>query len=716
MSQTQPVFIPPTKIYVPEEDIREIQNNMADVLRSGKLTLGDYTKQLEEGFAKQIGTTHAIAVNSGTSALEIVLRSLNITSGSVVVPTNTFFATATAVAHAGAFPIFADCDTTLSLDIDSVRRVIRPDTKAVVIVHIGGFVTPRILEFVQFCKEKNIYLIEDAAHAHGSKFNNQFAGTFGHAATFSFYPTKVMTSSEGGMIVTNDANLDALARKYRDQGKISFNSNIHDALGNNWRLSEPNAIIGCTQLKRLDQFIAARREVARVYDEQLADIPGLTPLREASGVFSNYYKYVVFIDQTNFDRPALKKLMKEVHGIGLAGEVYEMPLHKQPVFAEYSQGVMLPNAEKLSGTHLCLPMSAVQTKEETERVAQTLRAVFSGTAASVPAATPANTTTFAPVASLPMKKRQRIAVIGGAGYIGSHIVDKLIQAGHDVMVYDMMRMHRTDVPSIVMDVLNPSQVNVLLTGGYGAVYMLAAMANVNDIYNNPVEACDVNIRAVVNVLEAARKNKIPRVILSSTVWVYEMIDEKDRAKPVSEDVQFHPHQVNHIYTATKLAAEQYCVAYQKLYGQAYTILRYGIPYGPRARTGTVITNFVSNALAGIPIKIQGDGSQGRNFVYVEDLADGNVLALRPEAANKTYNLDGLRPVSIREIAEIVQSLIPGTVVEYTEARPGDFRGFSASYERATRELGWKPTTDIHEGIKHYVEWIKAQQRMVIGQG
>jgi len=257
-----------------------------------------------------------------------------------------------------------------------------------------------------------------------------------------------------------------------------------------------------------------------------------------------------------------------------------------------------------------------------------------------------------------------------------------------------------------MDILNPSSVNVMLTGGFDAVYMLAAMANVNDVYNNPVEACDVNIRAVVNVLEAARKNKIGRVILSSTVWLYEMASQGEGNAMVDEGTELHPERVNHIYTATKLAAEQYCVAYQKLYGQNYTILRYGIPFGPRGRLGTVIYNFVNNALEGKPIVIQGDGSQARNFVYITDLAEGNVAALRDEAVNQTYNLDGIRPVTIKEVAEIVQSLIPGTEIQYVDARPGDFKGFSASSEKALHDLDWRATTDIHEGIRRYIEWAK----------
>lgn len=697
-------FIPPTKVFFPKEDIVAIQEGVAKILESGRLTLGEYTKAFEEDFARLVGVERAIAVNSGTSAIEMVLRGLRIGAGdSVIVPTNTFFATAAAVVHAGATPIFVDCDEALSLDADGVRAAVRSDTKAVIVVHIGGFVSPRIHDLVSFCRERDIYLIEDAAHAQGSMFAGRPAGAFGHAATFSFYPTKVMTSGEGGMIVTNDAALAERCRIFRDQGKKDFSSNIHIELGYNWRLSEISALVGHTQLKRLHEFIAGRRAVACVYDELVSAIPGVRPLREAPGVYSNYYKYVAFLDE-DIDRSALKKLMKEQQGVGLAGEVYEIPLHKQPVFAPYAFGVSLPNAERSCARHICLPMSAVQTSEEAKHAADALRQTI------IDIRAPRVVTTMSasyPLTSHSMKP-QKVAVIGGSGFIGSHIVDKLIAVGHKVTVLDLMMPTNREVRFITLDIMNQSSMNVMLAGGYDAVYMLAAIANVNDVYNNPVEACDVNIRAVANVLEAARKNKIPRVILSSTVWLYEMADAPPGGA-VTEETQFVTGRVNHIYTATKLAAEQYCIAYQKLYGQNYTILRYGIPYGPGGRLGTVIYNFVNNALEGKPIVIQGDGSNARNFVYVTDLAEGNVAALRAEAANQTYNLDGIRPVSIKEVAEIVQSFIPGTDIQYVEARPGDFKGFSASSEKALRDLGWRAHTDILEGIRQYIEWAKRER-------
>ena len=295
-----------------------------------------------------------------------------------------------------------------------------------------------------------------------------------------------------------------------------------------------------------------------------------------------------------------------------------------------------------------------------------------------------------------------VGVIGGSGFIGSHVVDKLVEEGYDVTVFDIMRPHRTDVRHVYMDITDFSKTTVALAGGYDAVYMLAAMADVNDVYNNPTQAGQVNIMAVVNVLEAARRSGIGRVILASTVWIYEMAQEK-----VNEEALLAPFAVKHVYTASKVAAELYCHAYKELYQQDFTILRYGIPYGPRARGGTVIAQFVRKALNGEPITIMGDGSQYRNFIYVEDLAAGNTAALQEVAINQTYNLEGSQSVTIKEITETVQKLVGHTKIEYKESRPGDYSGSIVSAAKAKRELGWEPKISFEEGMRRYIEWYRS---------
>ena len=300
-----------------------------------------------------------------------------------------------------------------------------------------------------------------------------------------------------------------------------------------------------------------------------------------------------------------------------------------------------------------------------------------------------------------------VGVIGGSGFIGSHVVDKLVEEGHDVTVFDIMRPYRDDLRHIYIDITDFSRTTVALAGGYDVVYILAAMADVNDVYKNPAQAGEVNIMGVANVLEAAKRSGVGRVILASTVWIYEMAQEK-----INEEASLAPFEVKHVYTASKVAAELYCHAYKELYQQDFTILRYGIPYGSRARGGTVIALFVRKALNGEPITIMGDGSQYRSFIYVEDLAAGNTAALQEVAINQTYNLEGSRPVTIKEIAEIIQKLVGHTKIEYKESRPGDYSGSIVSAAKAKSELGWEPKISFEEGMRRYIEWYKSS----VGKG
>ena len=296
----------------------------------------------------------------------------------------------------------------------------------------------------------------------------------------------------------------------------------------------------------------------------------------------------------------------------------------------------------------------------------------------------------------------RVGVIGGAGFIGSHVVDKLLEAGHDVTVFDIMRPHRPDVRHVVADILDASRTTVALAGRYDALYLLAAVSDVNDVFHIPVESAQVNIMAVAHVLEAARRTGAGRVILASTTWVYALAEPDE----VDEETPLHPDRINHLYTASKLSAEMLCHAYHTLYGVDMTILRYGIPYGPRARLGTVLANFVSNALKGQPITIQGDGRQWRSLIAVEDLAVGNVAALQNAAKNQTYNLDGPERVEIRRVADKVRQFFPEVEVQHTEGRRGDLPPKVVSSQKAFAHLGWKPQIGFEEGAERYVKWVQ----------
>ncbi len=372
--QAQGYKIPAAKIQFLPEDRQWISERIQEALGTGQLTLGKYGTEFEKGFAQFCGCKHAVAVNSGTSALEIILRALGIEGKDVLVPTNTFFATAAAVVHAGGNPVLVEMDPeSFSVRPEDVEGKITSKTAGIIVVHIGGIVSRRIKELQELCRKKGIWLVEDAAHAHGSSYQGVKAGAFGIAGSFSFYPTKVMTSAEGGMIVTNDDRIAEEARIYRDQGKASFTQNAHVRMGYNWRMSEPHAIIGLKHLERLPSMIADRQKIAGIYDQGLRGFQNLFALKVPEGGVCNYYKYIAVLKDKR-DRKALKTLLREKYGVSLSGEVYEEPLHKQPVFSQYVSGP-LSISEDLCARHICLPVFSGMTDDEGRWVISALKEV-----------------------------------------------------------------------------------------------------------------------------------------------------------------------------------------------------------------------------------------------------------------------------------------------------------------------------------------------------
>jgi perosamine synthetase len=370
--------VPPARIVFSPEDRQAILALIDESLQTGSLTLGPHTQAFEEAFRIQHDVPYAVAVSSGTSALEIIFRSLGVEGREVIVPTNTFFATAAAVLHAGGVPRFADVSPdTLALSAATVETAITTATAAVVLVHIGGFITPEVKAIRALCERRGLVLVEDAAHAHGSTLDGQKAGSFGYAAAFSLYPTKVVTSGEGGMIVTADEGLRDEAMIYRDQGKAGFLGGDHVRLGYAWRMSELHAAVGLIHLRRLDEFLAARQRTAAHYDEGLADLDGIEPLVVPPQCRSNYYKYVALL-APGLDRSEIKRDLRERHAVGLSGEVYARPLHREPVFGGWAAG-SFPVADDVCARHVCLPLHSDMSDDEAASVIEGFRAVLTET-------------------------------------------------------------------------------------------------------------------------------------------------------------------------------------------------------------------------------------------------------------------------------------------------------------------------------------------------
>ncbi|HEX6097769.1 MAG TPA: DegT/DnrJ/EryC1/StrS family aminotransferase [Thermoanaerobaculia bacterium] len=358
---------------LPAEDLPALAEQISDVLRDGPFILGPHTETFEKEFARYIGAPFAVATSNGTAALEIAFRIAGVDGREVVMTTNTNIATPVAALNAGAIVRFIDMDpATLSISLESVRNAVTRRTAAVVVVHIGGFVTPEIDDIRAFCARRGIRLIEDAAHAHGTTLEGRHAGTFGDLAAFSFYPTKVMTSVEGGMLILHSAREAKLARMHRDHGKREPWVNRHYVWGNSWRISEVHALVGISQLRRLPRMLAERRRVGAVYRKALAgtaleivDVPGNDP---------NYYKFVAILPRDG--RDAVKQELLEVHSVALSGEVYLLPCHRQPVLRGSIDRVHLPRADRFCRRHVCLPVHPSITDDQALRIASALTGVM----------------------------------------------------------------------------------------------------------------------------------------------------------------------------------------------------------------------------------------------------------------------------------------------------------------------------------------------------
>lgn len=369
--------IPSTMPFFRENDIQEISEEVQNILKNGRLILGPYTYEFEENFGEYCGVKHAIAVSSCTAALEIVLRYFDVGGKEVIVPTNTFIATSNAVLYSGGIPVLTDINPdTLCMDPDSLLKNITPKTKGVIIVHIAGIISPEIEEIKQICKDRNLFLIEDDAHAHGAMINGQKAGSLADAGCFSFYPTKVMTTCTGGMITTNDDGLADYAISLRHHGVGTALEDITN-LGNDWLMDEISALLGIYQLKSLEANVNRRNEIAQKYDEYLKNIEEIGLFTVQPNIRCSYYKYPVILSR-NINKKKLIERMESEQGIRL-GSSYDPPSHLQPAYQKvfgFKKG-MFPKAEGILQRVVCLPMFVQMTDEQVKYVLQSFENVIS---------------------------------------------------------------------------------------------------------------------------------------------------------------------------------------------------------------------------------------------------------------------------------------------------------------------------------------------------
>ena len=363
--------------------------NVEQVLDSGRFLQGPMVEEFEEKWADYVGTDHAVAVSNGTAAIQLVLKVIDLQPGEeVIVPSLTFGSTATAVVHQAGVPVFADIDRELyTLDHTDLERCLTDETAAIMPVHLYGH-PAEMDEIRAFADDHDLYVIEDAAQAHGAAYKGQQVGSIGDAGCFSFYATKNITTGEGGIITTDDDEIAAELRMLRSHGMA--NRDEHVTLGYNYRMSDLNGAIGTAQVDRLDGFNERRREISERLAAELDDLDWLEPATVRDYVDHAYF-WAPFEVQEDEIGLTGKEVWAELREQGVeTRHRYNVPLYDQPVFAdhrgfnsefpwsanpnEHDYDLSLPNVEEVVGSMIGLPNHPGLEPEDVAYVIETVRA------------------------------------------------------------------------------------------------------------------------------------------------------------------------------------------------------------------------------------------------------------------------------------------------------------------------------------------------------
>ncbi len=365
------------EISLSSQDITQAEiDAVVAVLRSDRLSLGPRIPEFEAEFTKRLGVRHAIACSSGTAGLHLCWKALGIGPGDEVITTPfSFIASSNSIMFTGAKPVFVDIDPhTWQLDPAAVEAAITPRTRALLPVDVFGSL-PDMDRLAAIARRHKLRLMEDSCEALGATYKGRPAGTIGEAGAFGFYPNKQMTTGEGGMVVTNDDQIAFIARSLRNQGRDPDGGWLaHPRLGYNYRMCDIQAAIGTQQMRRLDEILAKRDRVARMYLEQLADEPRLSTQRIPADVKISWFVFVVRLAD-NYTREQRDALLEKLRSRGIGCNVYFPPIHLQPFYQEqlgYRHG-QFPLTEALSARTMALPFHNHLSEADVDYVMATLR-------------------------------------------------------------------------------------------------------------------------------------------------------------------------------------------------------------------------------------------------------------------------------------------------------------------------------------------------------
>jgi dTDP-4-amino-4,6-dideoxygalactose transaminase len=355
-----------SEVYVDDE----IKRKVLEVIDSGRYILNERCLEFEKQFSLYIGRDYGVLANSATSVMQLTLMALGIGRGhEVIVPSHTAFPTIEPIFHAGAKPVFVDIDDYYGIDADLIEERITNRTRAIIPVHLYGNPAD-ILRIIQIAGSHGLAVLEDSSQAHGAAHGDRRVGAFGQASFFSFYPSKNMTfMGDGGIVITDDKKLARRVSMLRDHGRAE--KCVHRFIGFNMRANEIQAAVGLVQLKYLEEFNLRRREIARLYDERLGDLPVTLPAARP-GALHVYHMYVIRTEKRD-------ELARYLHQQGIdTGIHYPVPCHMQPAVKKKLGLCSLPATERACREILSLPIHPRLTDERAHRVASAIRDFFKG--------------------------------------------------------------------------------------------------------------------------------------------------------------------------------------------------------------------------------------------------------------------------------------------------------------------------------------------------
>ena len=705
------------------------------VLTSGWLTTGPQVAAFEGEFSHWVGAEHAVAVSSCTAGLELSLRSLYLPPGApVLVPTITFCGAVNAILHAGLRPVLVDADPdTLMPDAQATARAAAhvESPAAMVALHFAGH--PAAVEEVAGAAGLTVdRVVEDAAHAVGTVAGGRMVGALSAATCFSFYATKNLAIGEGGMVTTDVADVANYLRRGRLHG-ISRDAWQRSTPGSAWRYSvddaglkanmtDMQAAIGRAQLRHLDEYQARRAAIAARYDSALADVHGLRlPARPSHGGHAWHLYVVQVLPEFGASRD---ELIADLDERGIECSVHFIPNHQQPylrrLLGDETDPRRFPGAEAASRRNVSLPLYPALRDEEVDRVCEAIAdlarrtSTLGRSAKKNPRTTAANgvapartkggsTAVINKTADrgTPLPEPSHVSVVGGAGFLGSILVELLLDEGYQVTILDALLYgdegirHLIDRPRLS---LVPGDLRDI-TATVRAFRHADAVVHLGALVGDP--ACDIDARltleinrdATAKAAAIARGLGIDRFVFASTCSVYGASGDA-----LDEDSPLHPISV---YARSKVESEQLLLA-QSGEGFWPTVLRLGTLYGrsPRERFDLVVNLLTAQAVATGEITVFG-GSQWRPFVHVRDAADAILRCLQAPcsaAGGRVFNVGAdHQNHTLAEVAEIICSAVPDAKVRLLPAATEE-AGYRVCFARIRSALGFVSRRTLADGV------------------